>query len=55
VTPDHHEAKDALDTSGNPSAKHPGKGEAILNRVDEYVKTNGAIVSNAGPFATREP
>jgi arylsulfatase A-like enzyme len=37
------------------SAKHPEKRQAMLKLWDEYVKTNGVLVSDAGPFATREP
>jgi len=37
------------------SATHPEKREAMLKLWDEYVKTNNVIVSDAGPFATREP
>jgi arylsulfatase len=37
------------------SAKHPEKREAMRKLWDEYVKTNGVIVSDAGPFAKREP
>jgi arylsulfatase len=33
------------------SAKHPGKREAMLRLWDEYVKKNGVIVSDAGPYA----
>jgi arylsulfatase A-like enzyme len=33
------------------SAKHPEKREALLKLWDEYVKTNGVIVSDAGPYA----
>lgn len=32
------------------SRKHPEKREAMLKLWDEYVKTNGVIVSEAGPF-----
>ena len=55
MTPEHHEAEDAPDNSGHPTAKHPEKREAMLKFWDEYVKTNGVIVSDAGPFAKREP
>jgi arylsulfatase len=37
------------------SAKHPEKRKAMLKLWDEYVKTNNVIVSDAGPFAKREP
>jgi arylsulfatase A-like enzyme len=37
------------------SATHPEKRQAMLKLWDEYVKTNGVIVSDAGPFAKREP
>jgi arylsulfatase len=37
------------------SATHPEKREAMLKLWDEYVRTNNVIVSDAGPFATREP
>jgi arylsulfatase A-like enzyme len=37
------------------SAKHPDKRKALLELWDEYVKRNGVIVSEAGPFAQREP
>ncbi|MFO0800489.1 MAG: arylsulfatase [Gemmataceae bacterium] len=33
------------------SAKHPEKREALLKLWDEYVKRNGVIVSDAGPYA----
>jgi arylsulfatase A-like enzyme len=33
------------------SRKHPEKREAMLKMWDEYVKTNGVIVSDAGPYA----
>lgn len=33
------------------SAKHPAKREALLKLWEEYVKINGVIVSDAGPFA----
>lgn len=33
------------------SAKHPQKRAALLKLWDEYVKTNGVIVSDAGPYA----
>lgn len=37
------------------SAKHPEKREALLKLWEEYVKSNGVIVSDAGPFASPEP
>jgi arylsulfatase A-like enzyme len=37
------------------SATHPEKREAMLKLWEEYVKTNNVIVSDAGPFTTREP
>ena len=37
------------------SKKHPEKREALLKLWDEYVKKNGVIVSDAGPYAQREP
>jgi arylsulfatase len=37
------------------SATHPEKREAMLKLWDEYVKTNNVILSDAGPFAKREP
>lgn len=33
------------------SAKHPEKRQALLKLWDEYVKRNGVIVSDAGPYA----
>jgi len=37
------------------SEKHPDKREAFLKLWDEYVKRNGVIVSEAGPYAGHEP
>jgi len=37
------------------SAKHPAKREAMLKLWDEYVKRNGVIVSDAGPYAKPQP
>lgn len=37
------------------SAKHPERREAMLKLWNEYVKTNGVIVSDAGPFAKHDP
>lgn len=37
------------------SAKHPDKRKALLKLWDEYVKRNGVIISEAGPYARREP
>jgi len=37
------------------SAKYPDKRKALLKLWDEYVERNGVIVSEAGPFANREP
>lgn len=37
------------------SAKYPDKRKALLKLWDEYVKRNGVIVSEAGPYAQREP
>jgi arylsulfatase A-like enzyme len=37
------------------SEKYTEKREALLKLWDEYVKTNGVIVSHAGPYAKREP
>jgi arylsulfatase len=37
------------------SATHPDKREALLALWEEYVKRNGVIISEAGPFAPREP
>ena len=37
------------------SAKHPAKRAALLKLWDEYVKTNGVIVSDAGPYAKGAP
>lgn len=37
------------------SAKYPEKRDAMLKLWDEYVKRNGVIVSEAGPFAKQEP
>ena len=37
------------------SKQHPEKREAMLTLWDEYVKANGVIVSDAGPYAKREP
>jgi arylsulfatase A-like enzyme len=36
------------------SSKHPERQEAMLRLWDEYVKTNGVIESDAGPFARGE-
>jgi arylsulfatase A-like enzyme len=36
------------------SAKHPEKREALLKLWDEYVKTNGVIVSDAGPYKRQD-
>jgi arylsulfatase len=33
------------------SARHPEKRDAMIRLWDEYVKRNGVIVSDAGPFA----
>jgi hypothetical protein len=32
------------------SEKHPEKRKAMLKLWDEYVKTNGVIADDAGPF-----
>jgi arylsulfatase len=37
------------------SAAHPEKREALISLWDEYVKKNGVIVSDAGPFAKPKP
>jgi arylsulfatase len=37
------------------SAKHPDKREAMIKLWEQYVKDNGLIMSNAGPFVKREP
>ncbi len=37
------------------SETHPDKREAMLALWEEYVKRNGVIISEAGPFAPREP
>jgi arylsulfatase A-like enzyme len=37
------------------STVHPEKREALLKLWEEYVKKNNVIVSEAGPFARREP
>jgi len=37
------------------SAKYPEKRDAMLKLWDEYVKRNGVIVSEAGPYAQQEP
>lgn len=37
------------------SAKYPEKRDTMLKLWDEYVKRNGVIVSEAGPFAQQEP
>jgi len=37
------------------SRKYTEKREAMLRLWDEYVKTNGVIVSGDGPYAKREP
>ncbi len=37
------------------SAKHPEKREALLKLWDGYVKQNGVVVSEAGPYAQQEP
>ena len=36
------------------SAKYPDKRESLLKLWDEYVKRNGVVVSNAGPYAQQE-
>ncbi|MCA9010654.1 MAG: arylsulfatase [Planctomycetaceae bacterium] len=36
------------------SAKHPDKRKALLGLWDEYVKRNGVIVSEAGPYAQHQ-
>lgn len=36
------------------SAQHPEKRTALLELWDEYVKTNGVIVSEAGPYSPRK-
>jgi hypothetical protein len=33
------------------SEKHPDKRKAMLRLWDDYVKTNGVILDDAGPFA----
>ena len=35
--------------------KHPEQQDALLKLWDEYVKANGVIVFDAGPFARPEP
>ena len=37
------------------SATYPDKRKALLDLWDEYVKRNGVIVSEAGPYAPKEP
>ena len=37
------------------SATHPDRRRAMLTLWEEYVKRNGVIISEAGPFAPREP
>jgi arylsulfatase len=37
------------------SEAHPDKREALLELWEEYVKRNGVIISDAGPFTPREP
>ncbi len=37
------------------SAKHPDRREAMIKLWDEYVQSNGLIMSNAGPYAKHEP
>ena len=37
------------------SRKYPEKREALLKLWEQYAKTNGVIVSDAGPFAKRKP
>jgi len=37
------------------SAKYPEKRESLRKLWDEYVKRNGVIVSEYGPYAPREP
>ncbi len=37
------------------SAKYPDKREALLELWSEYVKQNGVIVSEAGPYVQQEP
>jgi arylsulfatase A-like enzyme len=37
------------------SAKYPDKRKALIKLWDEYVTRNGVIVSDAGPYAQREP
>jgi arylsulfatase len=37
------------------AAEHPERRAAMLKLWDEYVKANGVIASDAGPFARPEP
>jgi len=37
------------------SLQHPERRAAMLKLWDEYLRTNGVILSDAGPFAKREP
>jgi arylsulfatase len=37
------------------SARNPEKRSALMKLWDEYVKRNGVIVSDAGPFSRRDP
>jgi arylsulfatase len=37
------------------SAKYPDKRKDLLKLWDEYVKSNGVIVSDAGPYSPRQP
>lgn len=37
------------------SSQYPEKRKAMLNLWDEYVTTNGVVLTDDGPFAKREP
>jgi arylsulfatase len=37
------------------SSQHPEKRQALLKLWDEYVTTNGVVLTNEGPFASHGP
>jgi arylsulfatase len=47
--------KDDLAEMHDLSQQHPERRAAMVKLWDEYLRANGVIVSDAGPFATREP
>jgi hypothetical protein len=44
-----------IDLGGGLCLRHPERHAAMLKLWDEYSRSNGVIVSDAGPFAKREP